>query len=178
MNFDACASTPGIIPRMGGPGAQEAEMDGRDLPGKDSREQLEGAGGPVMLIADDEEQIRAVVAEMASRMGWRSVCASDGGEALDLLSRHSQTICVMLIDLNMPLMDGAELITAAHAAYPLIPAILTSGDSESCILPVAAETGVVAMLPKPFGMEDLRRALNKGADVEPPLESMRELALG
>lgn len=134
-------------------------------------------GAPVMLVADDEAQIRAVVSEMAERMGWHTVCASDGGEALDLLERHGEHISVMLVDLNMPVLDGLAMLSLARGTHPQIPAVLTSGQPEEVVLPLAALHGAVAVLPKPFGFQELRSLLSQ-PDEAPALESLRELALG
>lgn len=148
-------------------------MDGANFKrgGRDSH------GAPVMLVADDEEQVRAVVTEMAERMGWHTVCASDGGEALDLLAQHSERISFMLVDLNMPVLDGLAMLSAARQAHPRIPAALTSGQPQEVVLPLAAQNGAVAVLPKPFGLSELRGLLCEPDDA-PALESLRELALG
>lgn len=141
------------------------------------RRRLAPRNAPVMLIADDEAQIRAVVTEMAERMGWEAVCASDGGEALDLLERHGERISFMLIDLNMPIMDGLAMLDAARFAHPQIPAILTTGQPVELVLPLAAQHGAVAVLPKPFGYRELRSLLGEPEEA-PALESLHELALG
>jgi signal transduction histidine kinase len=116
--------------------------------------------GPVtarksVLVIDDEDLVRDVVARMVEELGYSAVTASDGFAALALVDQRP--FDVVLVDLTMPVMSGAEVIAGVRARRPDIPIVLCSGFDRSGSGPVAAD----AYLPKPFRIEALERTLAK-----------------
>jgi CheY-like chemotaxis protein len=61
-----------------------------------------------ILVIDDDEDIRESVVEILEDQGYPAVGAQHGGEALELLHRTNPVPCLILLDLMMPVMDGAE----------------------------------------------------------------------
>jgi DNA-binding NtrC family response regulator len=78
-----------------------------------------------VLIVDDDERERSVLAEMVTQLGFVATTAADGREALDL---HAESpFDVILTDLTMPKMDGAELLRTLEASGDRTPIIVMTG---------------------------------------------------
>jgi PAS domain S-box-containing protein len=108
-----------------------------------------------VLVVDDEDLVRDVVARMIEDLGYAAVTAADGTTALDLVAR--QTVDAVLVDLTMPSMNGAELITELRARRPDLPIALCTGFDRDGRGPVKAD----AYLPKPFRIDALEQTLAK-----------------
>jgi CheY-like chemotaxis protein len=78
-----------------------------------------------ILVVDDDEGVRGVTAAILLSRGYTVVMAAGGQEALALLQTHD--ISFLLTDLQMPGMDGCELIQEARAIYPRMPALIMTG---------------------------------------------------
>lgn len=114
---------------------------------------------PCVLIVEDEEPIAQTLAYIIEDAGYRPVVAIHGKAALAAL----QTCVVRLIitDLMMPQMDGAQLIAALHTsatAGQVIPPIVIMSAAASRYL---AATGADAVLPKPFDIADVETLLKR-----------------
>jgi two-component system cell cycle response regulator CpdR len=71
-----------------------------------------------ILLAEDEEALRAFVARALAMDGHEVVQAADGGEALDVLTREQGRFELLLTDIRMPVMDGIALALAAARDFP------------------------------------------------------------
>jgi len=108
-----------------------------------------------VLVIDDEDLVRGVLARMIEDLGYAAVTAADGQAGLDVVDR--QAIDVVVVDLTMPRMSGAEVITALRAKRPTLPIVLCTGFDRDRRGPVQAD----AYLPKPFRIEALEQTLAK-----------------
>jgi CheY-like chemotaxis protein len=110
-----------------------------------------------VLVVDDEPDTRQLLGLLLRHWGLDVVTASNGAEALRLLSVHP--VDVVLTDLCMPGMDGVELVRRLKTAPGLdqIPVIATSALPQ---LPQALEDSLEAFLRKPLDFERLRAALS------------------
>ncbi|MEN6485203.1 MAG: PAS domain S-box protein, partial [Syntrophobacteraceae bacterium] len=130
-------------------------------------ESLAGGGGPV-LVVDDEAIFRQMAKPMLKRLlGCDAVIAGDGLEALKIFRMYKNEICLVLLDISMPGMDGWQTLSALRAIRPDIPVILSSGFDE---VQVSWEDHPEherpnAFLPKPYGMRDLKAALETALNV-------------
>ena len=106
-----------------------------------------------VLVIDDEDLIRDVVARMLDDLGYAALTASDGAAGLEIVER--QAIDAVLVDLTMPRMSGAEVIAALRQRRPALPVILCTGFDRDRRGPVEAD----AYLPKPFRIEALEQTL-------------------
>ena len=108
--------------------------------------------GPSILVVDDDPHIREVVAFALGREGYRTLQAGDGAEALALLDRGG--VDLVVLDILMPEMDGAEVCRAlrARSRVPLI--FLTSKDDEIDRI-VGLELGGDDYVTKPFSPREL-----------------------
>lgn len=72
-----------------------------------------------MLVVDDDDDLRETVAEILEDAGYCVLCAADGREALARLDELNGEPCLVLLDMMMPGMNGAELLEALRAAQRL-----------------------------------------------------------
>jgi len=113
-------------------------------------------GTETILVVEDEDILRAIVARVLSRHGYRVLEARHGGEALRTIAAEPD-IALVMSDLHMPGMDGLELSTRLRARRLPIPILLVSGsstpDGEDPELP--ALDACTRFLRKPFEAETL-----------------------
>jgi two-component system chemotaxis response regulator CheY len=115
-----------------------------------------------ILIVDDSPAMRSFVRRVLDLSGFDvSLCveASNGREALDVL--ELQWVDAILTDINMPVMDGEELLRnlAAHDLLRSIPAIVISTDATKKRIERLLSLGARGYVTKPFAPEDLRAVL-------------------
>jgi CheY-like chemotaxis protein len=136
----------------------EAGQEKADAVPKDA---LPRARGELILIVDDEENIRNVAEATLAKFGYRTLIAVDGAHALAVYSEHSKDIAAVLTDMAMPNMDGAALIRALKKINPDISVVamsgLTSDDTEAELKSLK----VNAFLSKPFSAETLLKTLRE-----------------
>jgi DNA-binding NtrC family response regulator len=114
-----------------------------------------------VLIADDDIQLRDRLATYLTRCGHRVLVASDGNEAIRLVGEGG--VHVVVTDINMPGLDGIEVILALADADSNVPVIAMSGGGlfgKEMLLDSAGALGAVATLEKPFEPEQVRRAID------------------
>jgi two-component system, cell cycle sensor histidine kinase and response regulator CckA len=124
--------------------------------------------GVVVLLADDEEVLRAVGAQMLVRLGYEALIARDGLEALgavrDLVARGEQgrLVCAIL-DLKMPRMDGVEAFREIEKILPELPVLLSSGYTEQDAAARFDGPGTAGFIQKPYALKTLAAALEAHA---------------
>jgi PAS domain S-box-containing protein len=84
-------------------------------------------GQEILLVAEDDAQVRAFVQRMLERNGYRVITANDGEEAIRVFQRHAGEIHLCLLDMIMPNFGGREALAAIRAMKPGMPAIFTTG---------------------------------------------------
>ena len=113
------------------------------------------------IVADDEPSVRAVTARALERVGLTVTRCEDGEAALEAFRAAPSRWRLVVLDLSMPRMNGAEALTAMRAIRPDIPAVLSSGYSESEMREsVPGELGIVFLL-KPFTVRSLSEAVRQ-----------------
>lgn len=130
---------------------------------------LPAAAAPVVLIVDDERAVREVAAATLESLGLGVVEATGGREALSLLDSRSD-IVLMIVDFEMPGMNGVAVRDAARRIRPDLPVLFLTGHGR-----IAALNGVPdrTIVEKPFRGEDLARrigAILPGLRMEMPAE--------
>ena len=80
-----------------------------------------------VLIADDEDSMRLLVARAIAMDGHEIVTAQDGAEALDILTREDGAFDLLLTDIQMPVMDGIALALSAARDFPDLTVLLMTG---------------------------------------------------
>jgi PAS domain S-box-containing protein len=116
-------------------------------------EEYRGSG--TILVADDEEGVRSLVASVLEGAGYEVELAGDGAEAVEKLRRLGDRVRVILLDLTMPILGGAEAATELRRIVPNIPIIAMSGYGDVEVMQRFSEVGVDDFLPKPFNPDQL-----------------------
>jgi DNA-binding NtrC family response regulator len=113
----------------------------------------------VVLVVDDEADLAETCARLLRRQGYAVVTANtfQGGQAA--LAGASPALLVS--DMRLPDGDGLDLVRAAGAQHPAVPAIVISGYSSESSQAAALAAGAVAFLSKPFTTDVLSRAVEK-----------------
>ncbi|HEX3760780.1 MAG TPA: ATP-binding protein [Kofleriaceae bacterium] len=117
--------------------------------------------GHTVLIIDDEDLVRDVVARMIEDLGYAAITATDGPAGLAIID--SLPIDAVLVDLTMPRMGGVEVVNALRARRPDLPIVLCSGLDRD-VRAIRAD----AYLPKPFRLEALEGTLARLLAPRPP----------
>jgi two-component system, cell cycle response regulator CpdR len=120
-----------------------------------------GAAVARILIADDEEAIRALLARALRQDGHAVVTASDGAEALDTLVRDNGGFELLLTDIRMPVMDGIALALAAARDYPAVTILLMTGYADQRERAHRLDAFVHDVIAKPFSVEQIKGAVRE-----------------
>jgi signal transduction histidine kinase/CheY-like chemotaxis protein len=131
--------------------AAAAEVPTR--PGTDTQAPLPSWGGEV-LLADDEDEVQAVVGAMLEGLGFRVDAVADGREAVARV-RAGGRYRLALLDLTMRAVGGAEALAEIKRLAPGLPVVLMSGYSPDEVAGVGGATGPGGFLQKPFRLSDL-----------------------
>ena len=116
---------------------------------------LPRGSGQTILLIDDEHIIRSVSRLTLERFGYKTKLAVNGADGVAIFAQHPGQIDLVITDMNMPVMGGAETIAALRAIDPAIRIIGSSGlppDVAADALPGHAVDGFIA---KPYGTSDL-----------------------
>jgi PAS domain S-box-containing protein len=112
-------------------------------------------GEGAVLIVEDEDGVREVIARLVATLGYDVLEARDGEEAIDQLRRSGDSIQVVLLDMTMPKLDGEETFRKLRQIHQGAPVVLMSGFSEHEIGGRFAGQGLAGFLAKPFTLETL-----------------------
>ncbi len=117
-------------------------------------------GGTVLLV-EDEQTVRKIVATMLTRLGFTVIETRDGMEAVEVFRRRQDEIRCVLCDLTMPRMNGWQTLAALRKLAPGIPVILASGYDEAQVMAGDHAEWPQAFLGKPYRLKGLRDAVGR-----------------
>ncbi len=169
------AAAYGIVKQNGGYiTVASAPGDGAEfslyLPVVPETEGVERAGGPpparedaraaarTILVVEDEEGVRAVAARTLELHGFRVLEATQGADALEVVGRHGAPDLV-LTDVIMPVMGGAELAGHLRGRWPALPILFMSGSAAADLIRQGALDGAAVAIHKPFTPDALVRGV-------------------
>lgn len=120
----------------------------------------EAEHGKHILVVDDSPSVRRVVSSMLKQHGWEVQVARDGVEALEMITR--QTPAAVLLDIEMPRMDGYELISTIRAQkqYRKLPLVVLTSRAAVKHQQRALQLGASSYVVKPYQDEELINTLN------------------
>jgi CheY-like chemotaxis protein len=113
-----------------------------------------------ILIADDEEAIRSLIARALRQDGHEVMTATDGAHALDVLGREGGAFELLLSDIRMPVMDGIALAHAAARAHPGVTILLMTGYADQRERASGLDALIHDVVTKPFSLVQIRQAVN------------------
>ena len=119
-----------------------------------------GERGKHILVVDDSPSVRRVVSNMLKQNGWVVQMARDGVEALEMIT--NETPAAVLLDIEMPRMDGYELISTVRAQeqYRTLPLIVLTSRAASKHQQRAMTLGASGYVVKPYQDEELLNTIN------------------
>ena len=117
----------------------------------------DGAGVERVLVVEDEEQLRALEANALSSRGYRVTEAADGLEALRVVEESGALPDLLVTDIVMPSMGGAELARRMWELDPHLAVLFTSGFVQDTEVDRVAGTGLSEFVQKPFGSAEFAR---------------------
>jgi DNA-binding response OmpR family regulator len=117
---------------------------------------------PLVLIADDDADIRSLVRLRLERSGYEVVSAHDGTEALELAQARQPDIAIF--DVGMPGLSGFDVTRLLREAKAFMPVILLTGHVLEADIEAGAAAGADAYLTKPFSPQDLELRVRELVD--------------
>jgi CheY-like chemotaxis protein len=120
---------------------------------------------PLVLVAEDNEDIRELVAHQLRRMGVRVVLAEDGRRAVDVALAERPGL--VLMDMDMPVMSGFDAVAALRAQGYVGPIFALTAYQDGPEAERALSSGCDALLGKPINSERLRRHVTSALGVVP-----------
>src|SRR6516164_10327420 len=113
-----------------------------------------------ILIAEDEETLRALCARALTMDGHEVTTTSDGGEALDVIGRADGDFDLLLTDIRMPVMDGIALALASARDHPHLRILLMTGYADQRERAHGLDALILDVVTKPFSLATMRAAVN------------------
>jgi chemotaxis protein histidine kinase CheA/ActR/RegA family two-component response regulator len=165
-NFASSMSVPARQEASAALGQQAAVRQSVDLStNRQSIPPIRSGGAPVpergkhILVVDDSPSVRRVVSTMLKSNGWEVQMARDGVEALEMISY--ETPAAVLLDIEMPRMDGYELIATVRAQeqYRTLPLVVLTSRAHTKYQQRATQLGASAYVVKPYQDEELLSTL-------------------
>jgi PAS domain S-box-containing protein len=160
--FIVVDSAPGIgttfdvyFPASADEGARDEAPSECAEAGRNSR------NGVTVLVVEDETQVRNLLRSQLSAEGYQVLAASDGLEAMELAARHGASIGLLLSDVVMPRMGGAQLARAFQKRYPGTPVVYMSGYAGGGMESRAEIERAAAFVQKPWELPELISTLRR-----------------
>jgi DNA-binding NtrC family response regulator len=128
-----------------------------------------------VLIADDEKNMRWVLAESLAAAGYEVIEAVDGKAALDAVGKQHPD--VMVLDHKMPSPDGMEVLRRIRASGETFPIIMLTAHGSVGTAVEAMKAGATEYLTKPFDLEELKLSIEKAiriSELSAEVERLRE----
>jgi len=108
-----------------------------------------------ILLVEDEAAVREATKRMLRKFGFTVIEARDGEEALGLWKRNAESVDVVLTDVVMPTMGGAELARVLREQSPDLRVVFMSGYTQGTLEPSTMDDAATRFLPKPFTSDQL-----------------------
>ncbi len=138
------------------PDPQSLEMASSPKP----KASLEGT--ETILVADDDYMVRNLMRAVLAYRGYKIIEATDGAEAIEKCLNGPDAIELVLLDLEMPKLDGWQALEQIHKAKPLLPVVLCSGSGVTDEFEAQAmAAGACRILSKPFTNPELLRLVRE-----------------
>lgn len=114
-----------------------------------------------IVIAEDSALIRRGIAKVVTNSGFKPIEADNGAEALALLRKNYQDTALVILDWNMPIMDGYEVLVKvrSQSEYDHIPVLMATSDGVEEDVLKAIKAGANSYLVKPFKPEDMAKQI-------------------
>ncbi len=119
------------------------------------------SAGGLVLVVDDEAGVRHTARAMLETLGYRVIDAGDGRSGVSAFATHMGSLAAVLLDLNMPGMNGVEVLQAIAELGHRVPVVLSSGFTELELRRQQSEVEFAAFLQKPYTLDQLSVLLDR-----------------
>lgn len=125
-----------------------------------------------VLIVDDEEVLRQMVARVLKYMGIESESAADGFLGLEKLK--ASPFDLVIADIRMPNMDGIELLKIVKSEYPRTDVVIMTAHSAKYSFIDVVESGATDFINKPFSVEELKAKVERVLRERKHMDELRQ----
>ena len=115
-------------------------------------------GSGTVLLVDDEETVRGIGTAMLNELGFTTITAGDGREAVDIFRQNPEVVLVIL-DLTMPHMDGEQCFCELRQLKPDVKVIISSGYNEQEVTQKFVGYGLAGFIQKPYKLSQLKETI-------------------
>jgi two-component system cell cycle response regulator CpdR len=130
-----------------------------------------------ILVAEDDDNVRAVVTRALAHMGHEVLEAEDGGIAAEICAEHDGQFDLLLSDIKMPVMDGIALALTVASTYPTLKIMLMTGFADQRERAHGLDALIYDVMPKPFSLQALLAKVDDALRNKPvELPSLSKLA--
>ncbi len=132
-----------------------------------------------ILVVDDEDSVRDLLSDAVRLAGYKSDVAADGSEAIRWLQKHKADL--IILDINLPKMDGFEVLEKIRSQGIDTPVILLTARAERSDVTHGLRSGADDYLTKPFSLEELIlrvRAILRRSGIDKDLQVTEIIHLG
>jgi CheY-like chemotaxis protein len=128
------------------------------LPGTNEVSDADPHNKGLVLVVDDEPMVCVLASAALERWGFSVLVAKNGKEAVEAFRLRAAEITIVLLDLTMPVMGGAEAFVLMNEIRPGVPIIVSSGYPESMVREQFSST-LAGVISKPYTMAALREKI-------------------
>jgi two-component system cell cycle sensor histidine kinase/response regulator CckA len=118
-------------------------------------------GSGKILVVDDEELLRDVACKLLKHLGYQVVTASDGLQACEYYEEHQRDVDLVIVDMIMPKVGGAECFRNLKRINPEVRAVLSTGYSLNDTAQQLLDEGMVGFIQKPYQLSQLSEVMAK-----------------
>jgi len=121
-------------------------------------------GPPKVLVADDDDHIRSLLMDTLSALGYKTLGAKNGDEALTLLD--TEKLDLVITDVKMPKINGLSLLRQIKNKNPLMPVLIITGYNFAYTKDKAMGSGADGFLAKPFRIGKIEELMQKALGIK------------
>jgi len=122
---------------------------------------MEFKGEGTILVVDNEEVLRQMLARMLTTLGYKVLEAENGADAIKTHKKHASEIKLVVLDMHMPGMDGRETFHKLREANPELKVLISSGFMEGEDIQEVLAAGAAGLLGKPYGIKDISKKIHQ-----------------
>jgi CheY-like chemotaxis protein len=112
-----------------------------------------------VLIVDDEDVIRELIVDVVADSGYRALSAASGGQAVEIVRSEKGAIDLVLLDMQMPDMDGRRTYELMRQIDPDLPVFIATGFGREDISRSLMALGIRGVVTKPFHVDDILKLI-------------------
>lgn len=112
-----------------------------------------------IVIVDDTRVCQEVLKKLALKLGFSVQLCNNGEESIKYLNAHIDSIRAVFLDIYMPRIDGISTLGHLRNKYPDLPIYIMTSSDDKADERVVKDLGAVGFFPKPFEMDDIRKAM-------------------